>query len=120
MQSPAELRFVRMTSSAAAEEVARECIRCLDRNFPGVARWAAYVERPRSRLPGATYAVHVHARLDTGAVLATLAHGQELPATVQDAFDGLEALLKREFPDVTPSLGPWLGTGLQAVPQQVH
>lgn len=120
MQGPAALRFVRMLSSAAAEDAAYASIRSLEDLYPEVACLLAYVERARSTLPGGGYAVHVQARLASGAALATVAHGADLLSTVHDAFEGMEALLQREFPQAAGAIPPWPAADQVGRPQRLH
>lgn len=95
MNQPVDLRFIGMLSSESAEAAALGSITALDAAHTRVRGWKVSMEPPQSAWGLPAYAVQVQAELDEGALVATRAHGADLLAAVQDAFEGMQQLLRR-------------------------
>ena len=97
MQTPAvHIRFVGLLASTPAEVLARACIGRLATMYGDIARWDVCLQPPVPPWVSSGYAVRAQARLQDGSVLAIRAQGEALEATVCDAFDGIEELLRQE------------------------
>lgn len=94
MNHPVDLRFIGMLSCESAEAAALGSISALEAQAR-VRGWKVSMEPPQSAWGLAGYAVQVQAELDEGTLVATRAHGSDLLATVQDAFEGMQQLLGR-------------------------
>lgn len=95
MNQPVDLRFIGMLSCESAEAAALGNITALDAAHTQVRGWKVSMEPPQSAWGLPAYAVQVQAELDEGALVATRAHGADLLAAVQDAFEGMQQLLGR-------------------------
>lgn len=95
MNHPVDLRFIGMLSSESAEAAVLGRITALDEAHRQVRGWKVSMEPPQSAWGLPAYAVQVQAELDEGALVATRAHGADLMAAMQDAFEGMQQLLGR-------------------------